>query len=64
MGVLNVWQLLYIPYPDLHNKTHAQSVYNAVRRKLKHGQIVIINLFQQRISLYSSSQQMTFIITI
>ena len=28
MGVLDVWLLLYIPYPGLYNKTPIQSVYN------------------------------------
>ena len=37
MGVLDVWPLLYILYPGLYNKTHIQSVYNAVRRKFKPG---------------------------
>ena len=35
MGVLDVWLFLYSPYPGLYNKTHMQTVYNAIRRKLK-----------------------------
>ena len=35
MEVVDVWLLLYIPYPGLYNKTHIQSVSNAIRRKLK-----------------------------
>ena len=42
MGVLDVWLLLHIPYPGLYNKTHIQSVYNAIRIKLKPGWKVII----------------------
>ena len=37
MGVLDVWLFLYILYSDLYNKTHTQSVYSAIRRKLKPG---------------------------
>ena len=37
MGVLDVWLLLYIPYPGLYNKTHIQNIYNAMRRKLGPG---------------------------
>ena len=59
MGVLDVWLLFFVPYPGLYNKTHLQSVYNEIRRKLKPGYIVIINLFQWIISLYSLSHQMT-----
>ena len=47
MGVLDVSLLLYIPYPGLYNKTHIQSVYNVIRRKLKPIEIVIMKLFQQ-----------------
>ena len=57
MGVLDVWLLSYIPYPGLYDKTHIQSVYNVIRRKLKPGQIVIINFFQPKTSLYFSSLQ-------
>ena len=35
-------------------------IYSAIRRKLKPGQVVIINLFRQGILLYSPSRQMTF----
>ena len=42
MGVLNILLLLYIPYPGLYNKTHMQSVYNAIRRKLKPGYYTFI----------------------
>ena len=35
MGVLDVWLLLYIPYPGLYNKIHIKIEYNAIRRKLK-----------------------------
>ena len=37
MGVLDMWLLLYIPFPGLYIKTHMQSVYNAIKRKLKSG---------------------------
>ena len=37
-------------------------IYNVIRRKLKPGWIVIINLFRRRILLYSPSRQMTFYI--
>ena len=37
MGVLDVWLLLYTPYPGLYNKTLIKSVYNAIRQKLKSG---------------------------
>ena len=30
MGVLDVCLLLYILYQNLYNKTHMQSVYNAI----------------------------------
>ena len=55
--------VIYFSYPGLYNKTHIQNVYSAIRRKLKPGKIVIINLFRQRISLYSSSHQMTTCLT-
>ena len=37
MGVLDIYLLLYISYPGLYNKTHIQSVYSVIRRKLKPG---------------------------
>ena len=42
MGVLDVWLLLYVPYPGLYNKTHIQNVYNGIRKKLKP---LILNLW-------------------
>ena len=45
----------YLFLSGLYNKTHFQSVYSAIKRKLKPGKIVIINLFRRRISLYSPS---------
>ena len=59
MRVLGVWLLVYILYPGLYNKTHIQSIYNEIKRKIKPGLIVIIDLFRRRISLYSSSHPMT-----
>ena len=44
MGVLDAWLFLYIPHPSLYNKTHIQSVYNAIWRKLKPGSIFILDL--------------------
>ena len=35
MGALDVWLLLYIPYPGLYNETHIQSVHRVSKRKLK-----------------------------
>ena len=38
MGVLYVWLLLHIFFHQgLYNKTHIQSIYSAIRRKLKPG---------------------------
>ena len=48
MGVLDGWLLLNIPNPGLYFKTHIQSVYNAIRRKLKSRLIAIINLFRRK----------------
>ena len=45
-----------------YNKIHIQSKYSVIRWKLKPGQVVIVNLFQQRILLYSPSRQMTLYI--
>ena len=45
-------------FSDLYHKTHIQSVYSVTGRKFNHGQIIIINLFQQRI--YSSFLQITY----
>ena len=33
--MLDVWLLLYIPYPGLYNKTHIHCVYNVIRRNQK-----------------------------
>ena len=60
MWVFDLWLLLHIFFhPGLYNKTHIQSVYGAIRMKLKPGSIVIIDLFHRRISLYCPSHQMT-----
>ena len=60
MGVLDILLLLHIFFfPGLFNKTHIQSVYRVIRKKLKPGWIVIILLFRRRISLHSPSHQIT-----
>ena len=62
MRVLTVWLLLYILYPGFYNKTHTQSVYNALRRKLKPGYIVIINLFWSSKSVFVFSFHPLFVV--
>ena len=51
--------VIFIFYPGLYKETHVQSVYSAIRRKLKPGWIIIINLFRQRISSKSPSHPTT-----
>ena len=34
MGVLDVWISLYIPHPGLHNKTHIQGLYKAIKKNV------------------------------
>ena len=34
---LETYNLYFIPYPGLYNKTYIQSVYNTIRKKLEPG---------------------------
>ena len=37
--------VIYIPYPGLYDKTHIQSVYNAIRRKLKSFLLIALHIY-------------------